>query len=51
MINEVPISDYIYIGGGFPEIFAKEIELNKSMRESIKKLMKKTFQYMLNVVG
>ena len=35
--NEVPKSDYIYIGGGFPEIFAKEIELNKSMRESIKK--------------
>ena len=34
--KEVPISDYIYIGGGFPEIFAKEIELNKSMRESIR---------------
>ena len=31
--NEVPKADYIYIGGGFPEIFAKEIELNKSMRE------------------
>lgn len=34
--KEVPISDYIYIGGGFPEIFANEIELNKSMRESIR---------------
>ncbi|MEG0844109.1 MAG: cobyrinate a,c-diamide synthase [Romboutsia sp.] len=35
--NEVPKSDCIYIGGGFPEIFGKEIDDNKSMRESIKK--------------
>lgn len=34
--KKVPQSDYIYIGGGFPEIFSKEIELNKSMRNSIK---------------
>lgn len=34
--KEVPKSDYIYIGGGFPEIFAKEINDNISMRESIK---------------
>lgn len=34
--KEVPKSDYIYIGGGFPEIFAKELELNNSMRKSIK---------------
>lgn len=34
--NKVPKSDYIYIGGGFPEIFSKEIEANVSMRESIK---------------
>lgn len=33
--KEVPQSDYIYIGGGFPEIFSKEIQANKSMRESI----------------
>ena len=39
--KEVPQADYIYIGGGFPEIFAKEIELNKSMRESIKKAHEK----------
>lgn len=33
--KEVPNTDYIYIGGGFPEIFGKELELNKSMRKSI----------------
>ncbi|WP_315169348.1 cobyrinate a,c-diamide synthase [Metaclostridioides mangenotii] len=31
----VPKADYIYIGGGFPEIYAKEIYLNESMRKSI----------------
>ena len=35
--KEVANCDYIYIGGGFPEIFAKELELNESMRNSIKK--------------
>lgn len=35
--KEVPNCDYIYIGGGFPEIFAQELELNESMRKSIKK--------------
>ncbi|MBO3445018.1 cobyrinate a,c-diamide synthase [Clostridium sp. CCUG 7971] len=33
--NEVPSADYIYIGGGFPEIFGKELEANISMRKSI----------------
>ncbi|MEG1311113.1 MAG: cobyrinate a,c-diamide synthase [Romboutsia sp.] len=33
--NKVPSADYIYIGGGFPEIFGKALEENKSMRESI----------------
>ncbi|CEN22635.1 cobyrinic acid a [[Clostridium] sordellii] len=30
-------ADCIYIGGGFPEVFAKELGINKKMRESIKK--------------
>ena len=33
--EKVPKADYIYIGGGFPEIFSKELHDNKSMRESI----------------
>ncbi|MFR6019182.1 MAG: cobyrinate a,c-diamide synthase [Paraclostridium sordellii] len=33
----VPKADCIYIGGGFPEVFAKELGINKKMRESIKK--------------
>ncbi len=28
--------DFLYIGGGYPEIFKKELESNYSMRESIK---------------
>lgn len=39
--SEIPEADYIYIGGGFPEIFAKEIEDNKSMRDSIIKAHEK----------
>lgn len=31
----VPKADCIYIGGGFPEIFAKDLDKNESMRESI----------------
>jgi cobyrinic acid a,c-diamide synthase len=33
--KELPQCDYVYIGGGFPEIFAKELEANKSMKKSI----------------
>lgn len=31
----LPECDYIYIGGGFPEIFAKELHNNKKIRQSI----------------
>ena len=34
--KEIPEADCIYIGGGFPEVFAKELHLNESMRLSIK---------------
>lgn len=39
--REVPECDYVYIGGGFPEIFGKELEANQSMRISIKKAHEK----------
>ncbi|MDY9924116.1 Ni-sirohydrochlorin a,c-diamide synthase [Methanobacterium sp.] len=34
---EVPDVDGIYIGGGYPEIFARELEANQSMRKSVEK--------------
>lgn len=35
--EEIPDVDALYIGGGYPEIFAKELETNVSMRRSILK--------------
>ncbi len=32
---KVPTCDFVYIGGGFPEIFAEELEKNESIRKSI----------------
>jgi cobyrinic acid a,c-diamide synthase len=34
--EEVPDVDGIYIGGGYPEIFARELEANQAMRHSLK---------------
>lgn len=34
--SKLPACDLIYIGGGFPEVFAKELEANKSMRAALK---------------
>jgi len=35
--EEIPDVDGIYFGGGYPEIFAKELEYNQSMRKSVLK--------------
>lgn len=35
--EELPDVDALYIGGGYPEIFAKELEANKDMRLAINK--------------
>jgi cobyrinic acid a,c-diamide synthase len=35
--EEIPDVDGIYFGGGYPEIFAKELQQNESMRKSILK--------------
>ncbi|MCD5425428.1 MAG: Ni-sirohydrochlorin a,c-diamide synthase [Methanosarcinaceae archaeon] len=37
---KIPKVDALYIGGGFPEFFAKELEANKSIRQDIKKKSK-----------
>lgn len=34
--EKVPDVDALYLGGGYPEIFAKELESNRSMCESVK---------------
>lgn len=39
--KEVPKADYIYIGGGFPEIFGEKIQNNETMRKSIMEAHKK----------
>ena len=39
--KEIPKCDFVYIGGGFPEIFAEELEKNKLIRENIFDLYKK----------
>lgn len=33
--NALPEADAYYFGGGFPEIYAKELEANRSFRESV----------------
>ncbi len=35
--EEIPDVDALYIGGGYPEVFKKELEANESMRNSINK--------------
>ncbi|EQL04558.1 cobyrinic acid a,c-diamide synthase [Clostridioides difficile CD88] len=45
----VPNADYIYIGGGFPEIFGKELEANESMRTSILEAHNNNIPIMQNV--
>jgi cobyrinic acid a,c-diamide synthase len=38
--EEVPDVDGVYIGGGYPEIFARELEANQKMRDSVLELHK-----------
>lgn len=35
--EQIPDVDGLYLGGGYPEIFAGELEANQSMRNSVKK--------------
>lgn len=38
--KSLPPCDLIYIGGGFPEVFAKELEANQELRQAIKEAHK-----------
>ena len=33
----LPDTDFVYLPGGYPELFAEELEINRTMRESIKR--------------
>jgi cobyrinic acid a,c-diamide synthase len=37
--REVPEADFLYLGGGYPEIYRKELEANTSMRSSVRKFI------------
>lgn len=39
--NAIPEVDALYIGGGFPESFLKELEVNHPMRESLKEAIER----------
>jgi len=37
--REVPEADFLYLGGGYPEVYRKELEANTSMRSSVRKFI------------
>jgi cobyrinic acid a,c-diamide synthase len=37
--REVPEADALYIGGGYPELYRRELEANASMRRSVKRFI------------
>jgi cobyrinic acid a,c-diamide synthase len=34
--SEVPEADFLYLGGGYPEVYRKQLEANTSMRSSVR---------------
>ncbi len=34
--SEMPMADFLYIGGGYPELYSRELEANTTMRSSIR---------------
>ena len=37
--REVPEADFLYIGGGYPELYRRELEANASMRASVRRFI------------
>jgi cobyrinic acid a,c-diamide synthase len=37
--REMPEADFLYIGGGYPELYRKELEANASMRSSVRRFI------------
>jgi cobyrinic acid a,c-diamide synthase len=37
--REVPEADFLYLGGGYPEVYRRELEANTSMRSSVRKFI------------
>ncbi len=37
----IPEVDFLYFGGGYPEVYAKELEQNESMKQSIQSFVRK----------
>src|SRR5438477_3236060 len=37
--REVPEAEFLYIGGGYPELYRNELAANRSMRESVKRFI------------
>lgn len=37
--KQVPDADFLYIGGGYPELYRKELEANVSMRTAVRKFI------------
>jgi cobyrinic acid a,c-diamide synthase len=37
--RELPDADFLYIGGGYPEVYRQELEANASMRVSVKRFI------------
>jgi cobyrinic acid a,c-diamide synthase len=43
--REVPDADFLYIGGGYPELYRHELENNASMRDSIRRFIERDHKF------
>jgi cobyrinic acid a,c-diamide synthase len=43
--REVPAADFLYIGGGYPELYRHELEENASMRDSVRRFIERDHKF------